>query len=229
MSIFAISDLHLSFGVDKPMDIFKGWSNYIEKLKRNWTSVVELDDTVVIAGDISWALKLENSKEDFRFIDSLPGKKILIKGNHDYWWGTKAKMDKFFKSNFFNTLSILLNNAYEVEGLAICGTRGWICDNCEDKDKKILEREVCRLQASIDCANKQGLEPIVFLHYPPVYDSCECKEIMNVLISNRVKKCYYGHLHGKAVHNKAIIGNYKGVDLNLISCDYLNFMPMCIA
>lgn len=228
MSVFVTADLHLSLGTDKPMDVFKGWTDYVYRLKKNWLALVEPEDTVVIVGDISWAMKLEETAEDFAFINSLPGKKIFLKGNHDYWWTTKKKMDEYLKTSGFDTISILFNNAFSAENYAICGTRGWFYDTECEQDKKVLNREVGRLNASIDEAEKFGLEPIVFLHYPPVYGEFECIEIMETLINRNIKRCYYGHLHGAASARKAITGNYKGINFNLISCDYTGFIPVII-
>ena len=135
MSLFAIADTHLSFGTDKPMDIFGGWSDYTERLGKNWRAVVSDDDTVVIAGDISWAMKLEEAKADFSFLDSLTGKKLIIKGNHDYWWQTKKKLDLFLTENGFDTIEILFNNAYRVGDFTVCGSRGWFYDAQTSADK----------------------------------------------------------------------------------------------
>lgn len=230
LSLFGISDLHLclSSGKDKAMDIFNGWENYIEKLKCNWTNLVSDEDTVVIAGDISWAKKLDESFADFSFLNFLPGKKIILKGNHDYWWSSKNKMNTYFLNNSFNTLSILHNSAFKVGDFAICGTRGWFIDSSEKEDGKILKREVGRLNTSIDEALKFNAEPIVFLHYPPVYGGVECSEIMNVLIERNIKKCFYGHIHGKNARKKIVIGDYKGINFNLLSCDFVNFCPVLI-
>ncbi len=226
MAVFAIADLHLSLGTDKPMDIFSGWNDYVERLKKNWLTLISPEDTVVIAGDISWAMKLEDCGEDFNFINSLPGKKLFIKGNHDYWWGTKKKMDEYLLQNRFDTINIIFNNAYVADGIAICGTRGWNYESVGEKDMRILNREVGRLEASIVEAEKSGLEPVVFLHYPPVYDTIVCEEIIDTLKKHNIKKCYYGHLHGSATHKHAVIGEYEGIKFNLISCDFTGFFPV---
>ena len=225
MSLYTIADLHLSLDNNKQMDIFSGWENYVQRLEKNWRAVINDDDTIVIVGDISWAMKLEETKKDFEFINNLPGKKIFIKGNHDYWWLTKSKIENYLKENFFGTISILFNNSIAAEGIGICGTRGWMYDSKTDEDIKIMKREAARLRTSIDDALKNNLEPIVFLHYPPVYDFNEAKEIMDVLIEKKIKKCYYGHIHGGDSIRKIVSGNYKGIDLKLISGDYLKFMP----
>ncbi len=228
MSVYAISDLHLSFSVDKSMDVFAGWDGYVKKIEENWKNTVKENDTVVVAGDISWAMRLEESKKDMEFINNLPGNKILIKGNHDYWWSTKTKIDNFLKENSFNTISILFNSAYPVENICICGTRGWMYNSEGDEDEKILSREAGRLKFSLDIAKKYNLEPVVFLHYPPVYGHEESKEIMNLLIERKVKKCYYGHIHVGGSKKNIVEGDYKGIYFKMISCDYINFCPILV-
>ena len=228
MSVYAIADLHFSFSSDKPMDIFHGWTNYQERIINNWRHLVDENDTVVVPGDISWALKLEECYEDFKQINSLPGQKIFIKGNHDLWWGTKAKLEQYLADNGFDTIKILYNNAYEVENFAVCGSRGWYFDNEKENDKKIILRECGRLRTSIREAKKLNRDIIVFLHYPPVMAGRECEEIMDVLIKENIKHCYYGHLHGSIKHNRAVTGEYKGINFNLISGDYVNFTPVKI-
>ena len=228
MSLFAIADLHLSLGTDKPMDIFGGWSDYVTKLETNWQNKVRPEDTVVIPGDISWGMNFEQSKKDFEFINKLNGRKIISKGNHDYWWSTKTKMDVFLKNNLLDSISILFNNSYVVDDYAICGTRGWFLENESQNDIKVLNREVGRLEMSIQSAIKTGKEPIVFLHYPPVYGTTKCDEIFNVLLKYDIKKCYYGHLHGKKNMRFAIEGEHEGIDFKLISCDRLSFMPILV-
>lgn len=228
MPLYSIADLHLSLGTDKPMDIFSGWSDYVSRLENSWRKLITDNDTVVVAGDISWAMKLEETFEDFRFINSLPGKKIFVKGNHDYWWQTKRKMENYLNENNFDTISILFNNAFELESCAVCGTRGWFYDAEADEDKKIINREAGRLRTSIEAAVKTGKEPIVFLHYPPVYQDRECEEIMAVLLEYDIKKCYYGHIHGKNAFKYACCGSYKGIQMRLISGDYLGFTPKLV-
>ena len=228
MSLFAIADLHLSLGEDKPMDIFAGWSDYVTRLKENWNKLITENDTVVIGGDISWAMKLEDAYTDFKFIDDLPGKKIFLKGNHDYWWGTKRKMENFLAGNGFNSISILFNNAYAVGDFAVCGTCGWFLENESENDIKVLSREVGRLTASIEAALKTGKQPIVFLHYPPVFNNTKCDEIFNVLLKYDIKKCYYGHIHGKKNMHSAVEGMFEGIEFKLISCDRLSFMPVLV-
>lgn len=225
MSLFAIADLHLSLGADKPMDVFPGWQDYVERLEKNWRAIVKDSDTVVLAGDISWAMKLEDTGKDFAFIQSLPGRKLLLKGNHDYWWSTRKKMDTYLENSGFDTLSVVHNSAVPVGSIAVCGTRGWFYDARTEEDEKIVNREVGRLNASIDQAEALGLEPVVFLHYPPVFSDYECREIMDVLISRKVKRCYYGHIHGGQAAKKAVTGEYRGIKLYLVSCDYTGFVP----
>ena len=210
------------------MDVFAGWNDYVERLERNWRSLVTDSDTVVVAGDISWAMKLEETLTDFKFIDSLPGKKLFMKGNHDYWWTTRRKMDTFLSANGLNSIQILFNNAYRVGDFAVCGTRGWFLENDTPDDEKVVNREAGRLRMSIEEAKKLGGELTVFLHYPPYYRGTECSEIMDVLIEYNVKKCYYGHIHGKKNFRLAYEGVYKGVDFKLISCDKVGFVPVLV-
>lgn len=228
MSLYAISDLHLSLGSEKPMDIFSGWDNYVCKIEQNWKRVVKDTDYVVIAGDISWAMRLEEAVKDFSFIESLPGKKIIIKGNHDYWWSTVKKIEDFLSANSFSSISVLLNSAQVVEDVCICGTRGWLYKSGSQNDKKILLRESGRLKRSLDIAEKSGLEPIVFMHYPPVFGSDESSEIMDIMIERNIKRCYYGHIHGGKLVRKLVTGKYKGIELHLIACDYIDFSPILV-
>ena len=228
MSIYAIADLHLSLGTNKPMDVFKGWQNYVQRLEDNWRRLVKDDDTVVVAGDISWAMKLEETENDFNFIHSLPGKKLFLKGNHDYWWSTKSKINTYLEYKGFDDISIIFNSASQVGSVGICGTRGWMYNSESDEDKKIVNREVGRLRASIDDCLKKGLEPIVFLHYPPVYDIYSCREIIDTLKEYGIDECYFGHIHGTQAAKKAVTGEYESIKMHLISCDYLNFCPILI-
>lgn len=228
MSVFAIADLHLSLGEDKPMDVFSGWDHYVERLSENWKQMIQPTDSVVIAGDISWGMSLDESAKDFEYLNALPGEKFLLKGNHDYWWSTRKKMEEFFSQHQFDTLHIVHNNAFEIEKqYAVCGTRGWFLDAEEDTEKKIVLREVGRLKTSIQEAKTKNLEPIVFLHYPPVFGGEIIPEIWNVLLEEEVKNCFYGHIHGQGIH-KAFEGEKEGVNLKLISCDALQFKPLKI-
>lgn len=228
MSLFVIADLHLSFGANKPMNIFRGWDNYEERLEKNWRSLVTDEDTVVIPGDISWAMKLNECYEDFKFIHNLPGKKLLLKGNHDYWWDTRRKIENYLRENGFDSIEIVFNSAKAVGEYAVCGTRGWFYDAEADSDKKVLNREVGRLRTSITEALKTGLEPVVFLHYPPAYGDQRCDDILNVLKEYNIKKCYYGHLHGSNVAKKAVTGEFEGINFKLISSDYVKFVPILV-
>lgn len=225
MSLFAIADTHLSFGTNKPMDTFTGWENYTEKLQKNWNNLVKDEDTVVIAGDISWAMNFNELYNDFDFINKLNGKKIIIKGNHDYWWNTLTKMNKFIEENKFDTISILHNNAFDFDGFSVCGSRGWLFDSEDLQDEKVLNREVMRVKTSIDSAKND--EKIVFLHYPPITTNEKCEEILSLLKNSGIKKCYYGHLHGVAA-KFAIDDNIDGIDFKLISADRLRFTPYLI-
>lgn len=224
MALFVIGDLHLSLAVNKPMDIFGGWDNHTERIRKNWEITVSEDDTVVIPGDISWAMNFEQARLDFQFIHNLKGKKIISKGNHDYWWSTLTKMNGFLAANGFDSISILHNNHYEYEGFGICGTRGWINDNSEPADAKVLAREAGRLEMSIQSALKDGLEPIVFLHYPPLYGTEYNYDILEVMYKYNIKRCFYGHVHGRA-HRYAINGERDDIDFRLISGDYIQFSP----
>lgn len=225
MSLFAIADTHLSFGTNKPMDTFEGWSNYTQRLENNWNRLVDSEDYVIIAGDISWAMNFDELKADFAFIDSLKGKKIILKGNHDYWWNTVKKMNEFLDLSNFKSISFLYNNAYEFDGFSVCGSRGWLLDSDEQQDEKVLRREVLRLEMSLDSAKSD--EKIVFLHYPPITTNEKCDDILNLLVKYGIKKCYYGHLHGAAA-KYAVDDSINGVDFKLISADRLNFTPYLI-
>ena len=228
MAVYAIADLHLSLAVNKPMDVFSGWENYVEKIDENFKRLLKDDDVLVIAGDFSWGMNLDEALEDFKFLDKFAGKKILLKGNHDFYFETISKMNNFFKENNLNSISILQNNAYETEEFAICGTRGWVNEsNLEVDDKKILKREAIRLELSILQAQKLKKPIKCFLHYPPVYKNAVNKEILDVLIKYNIDNCYYGHIHGGG-KKYAIEGNYNKINLKLISADYLNFKPELI-
>ncbi len=226
MSLYAIGDLHLALGdSNKPMDIFNGWDNYIEKIQKNWMNTVSDKDTVVLAGDISWAVGLKNSLKDFAFIDALPGRKIILKGNHDYWWSTKTKMENFFKENSFDTLNILFNNCYEYNNFGICGTRGWVSINGDTENEKVMAREVQRLEVSIRDALSKNLEPVVFMHYPPVYGASCNYDILDILFKYKIKRCFYGHIHGYSQRD-AITGIQDDIEYDMISSDYLHFAPL---
>jgi len=227
MNLFTISDLHLPLGVNKPMDIFGGWDNYVQRIEKNWKKLICQDDTVVIGGDISWASSLDEAYPDFEFINRLPGKKIILKGNHDYWWSTATKINEFLNSNNFNTISILHNNSYSDGKIAVCGTRGWLYDGTGEKDKRVISRECGRLETSIKTALQSGAQPVVFLHYPPAYGEFVCEEIFEVLDKYNIKQIYYGHIHGYGVQN--ILKNYKDIKLKIVSCDQVDFTPVFIS
>lgn len=227
MALYAIGDLHLCLGADKPMDIFGGaWAGYMDKLRQG-LRVIQPEDTTVLAGDLSWALDLDTAKADFAFISSIPGRKIILKGNHDYWWSTAAKFNKFCLDNGFSDMHLLNNNHFEYNGYAICGTRGWFYE--EEKsgqhDEKVFRRELIRLESSLKSAG--DLHKLVFLHYPPKYKGYECPEILNLLENYQVSSCFYGHLHG-ASHGLAMEGQWQGIAYRLISADKLNFTPLRI-
>ncbi len=224
MALYTMGDLHLPLGVNKPMDIFGGWNNYVERIRENWTDNIGVDDTVVIPGDISWAMNLEQALPDFRFIEALPGKKIISKGNHDYWWTTLAKINSFLEKYGLESISILHNNHFAYENYGICGTRGWINDSSEPADAKVLAREAGRLETSVASAEAAGLEPIVFLHYPPIYGNEYNYDILDVLYRHGIKQCFYGHIHGSG-HRYAVNGERDGIDFRLISGDYIQFFP----
>ncbi|MDE6728554.1 MAG: metallophosphoesterase [Oscillospiraceae bacterium] len=223
-----MGDLHLPFGVDKPMDIFPGWNGHVERLLENWNSKITDDDTVVLVGDHSWALKLEESRKDLEFIDKeLKGRKILSKGNHDLWWSTTKKITDFISDNGFSTISFLFNNAYLVEGISICGTRGWIRENDEPADQKVLNREAGRLEMSLQAGAKLGGELAAFIHYPPIYGTEENAPIIELLHKYGVKRCFYAHLHGSSIRG-ALNGERDGINYKLVSADSVGFDPVKI-
>lgn len=224
MALYAIGDLHLCLGAPKPMDIFGGaWVGYMDKLKEG-LSVITAEDTTVLLGDLSWALDLPSSAADFAWINQIPGKKIILKGNHDYWWSTAAKFRNFCSANGFRDMELLNNNCFEYDGIAICGTRGWFYEEERRRqhDEKVYKRELLRLEASLKAAGDR--KKIVFLHYPPRYKGYECPDILNLLAKYDVRQCFYGHLHGGS-HKLAMEGLWDGVDFRLVAADYLDFKP----
>lgn len=223
MAIFVIGDLHLSLGADKPMDKFPGWQGYVQRIRENWLRVVSPDDTVVLAGDTSWGMKLEEAAPDLAFLEQLPGQKLLLKGNHDYWWTTARKMEGFFEARGFGSLRLLHNNAHIVEGVALCGTRSWLFEPGEPHDEKVMNREIGRLRLSLEAA-EPGKEKLVFLHYPPVYTGADAPEIVAVLKEYGIQRCFYAHLHGKALRF-AVQGEVDGIRYKLVSADGLRFCP----
>ena len=223
MALFVLGDTHLSLGGAKPMDVFPGWNGYVEKLEANWRKLVKPEDTVVLAGDISWSMRLADTRKDFAFLNGLPGQKLIMKGNHDYWWSTANKMNAFFRAEGFDTLRLLHNNSYTVDGWALCGTRGWLFDAGEPHDEKVMNREIGRLRLSLEAA-EPGKEKLVFLHYPPVYTGADAPEIVAVLKEYGIKRCFYAHLHGKAIRF-AVQGEVDGIRYKLVSADGLQFCP----
>lgn len=236
MSIYVMADLHLSTTTNKPMGIFGSrWCDHMEKIKKNWSAVVSDEDTVIVPGDISWAIDYDEAYSDFEFINSLPGKKLLGKGNHDYWWGTMAKNRAFLKEHSFDTIDFLFNNAYKVENYIVCGTRGWYVDEKlqneanEPEYQKIVAREAQRLKMSLDEAVKlqeNGEQILVFFHFPPVFKSFVCEELIEILNRYNIKNCYFGHIHG--TYNVPRTFEYSGISFTLISSDFLSFVPMIV-
>ena len=227
MALFAIGDLHLCLGASKPMDVFGGaWVGYMDKLRQGM-ELIGPEDTTVLMGELSWALDLESAKADFAWINQIPGRKIILKGNHDYWWSTAAKFQKFCLENEFTDLHILNNNFYEYSGYAICGTRGWYFEEkrSSEHDEKVFKRELIRLEASLKAAGE--LPKLVFLHYPPRSKGYECPEILELLQRYGVRRCFYGHLHGPS-HKLATEGSWDGVDYALLAADFINFRPQKI-
>ena len=231
--IYTISDPHLSFSPDKPMDIFGSrWDNHAERFETEWKKTVKDSDTVVIPGDISWGSSFEEAQSDLEFLNSLPGKKIIGKGNHDYWWATMNKLSKFKEEKKLTTISFLFNNADAVEDKIICGTRGWVNEfGVKTEDERIIKREAQRLELSL----KEGLrlkeefpenELRVFLHYPPLFGEFMNYDIIDILYRNEIKHVYFGHLHG--VKKEQLDSEYLGIKLHLISCDYVNFIPVAV-
>lgn len=227
MALYAIGDLHLCLGAPKPMDVFGGiWTGYMDKLKEG-LSVISPADTTVLLGDLSWALDLSSAQADFAWINEIPGRKIILKGNHDYWWSTAAKFHRFCEEKGFTDLHILNNNCYVYDDWAICGTRGWFFEEERSgtHDEKVFRRELMRLEASLKAAGER--RRLVFLHYPPRYKGYECQEILDLLHRYDVRRCFYGHLHGGS-HKLAMEGQWDGIEFRLVSADYLNFKPFTV-
>jgi len=226
MSLYVLADLHLCFSdPTKTMSIFNGWQDYQERIKKHWLENIKQEDTIVLPGDISWGMSLAEAVPDFRFINELPGNKIIIKGNHDYWWSTMKKMEEFLDAEGFNTIKILHNNHFRYEKYGICGTRGWVNMPGETQDEKVLKREVQRLETSIRSALSEDLEPIVFLHYPPIFATNFNYDILEILYRYNIKDCYYGHIHGRSAHELCVTNTYDGINFHLIAGDYLQFIP----
>lgn len=224
MALYTIGDTHLSLGSSKPMDVFGGnWENYVEKLSES-LGQLKSEDTLVLCGDISWGMSLAEALPDFRFLDSLPGTKYILKGNHDYWWTTARKMTTFWEENGLSTLHLLHNNCAFYDGVALCGTRGWFFDEAQaiQETDKVYRRELMRLEVSLQAAG--DAPKLAFLHYPPKYQGYICQEIVDLLEKYRVMRCFYGHLHGPA-HKLARQGMMNNIDYRLVSADYLDFVP----
>ena len=238
MSLFVMADLHLDVKSNqKSMDVFGNrWQGYVEKIKNNWTHLVTDSDTVIVPGDISWALTLNDAIYDLRWIDELPGRKILLKGNHDFWWATQSKMNKFLDENALNTITILNNNAYCVENFIVCGSRGWFTDRSMQtatqnvEYSKIINRELIRLRMSLNEAVKlksgSDKEILVFLHFPPTWGEFRCEEILELLNEYNIKRCYFGHIHSN--YNALSEFCDGNISFKLISADFLNFIPQFI-
>ena len=239
MSVFTISDLHLSTltETDKSMEVFgKRWINYISRIESNWRHLIRDDDTVVIPGDISWALSLDEALSDLKFIDSLPGKKILGKGNHDFWWTSMKKHSEFFEKHKIETISFLYNNAHEADGIIIAGTRGWYYD--EDAANipagtdfaKLAARESGRLKMSLDAAMRlkgnSDREIVAFMHFPPYWNEKESDGTFDLLISYGVKRLFYGHIHGNYTVPSVMV--HKDIEMRLVSADYTEFIPKIV-
>ncbi len=235
--LYVIADLHLSTaeGMNKSMEVFgRRWSGYVEKLKKNWSAVVEPEDSVVIPGDLSWSLSLSEARNDLLFLNALPGHKYISKGNHDFWWATASKMDKFFKENGIESISLLNNNAWLCEDFILCGTRGWYQDpSCENMPKdtdfeKLVAREAARLRLSLDAGRRlllenPGREMLVFLHFPPIWNGLRCSPVLDLLCEYGIRRCYFGHIHGNYTAPPSFVEN--GTRFSLISADFLNFSP----
>ncbi len=226
MALFTISDLHLPLGIDKPMNIFGSeWDNYVERIEKNWQAIIKNDDFVVLPGDFSWASYLSEARADFEFLNNLNGKKYILKGNHDYWWTTKNKMDEFLSGNGFDTVKILHNTCVMYENIAICGNRGWNLIQETGEDKKIYNREIIRLELSLQEAKKKNADEIfVFTHFPPIGETILENDFTRLLEKYQVSKCFYGHLHGES-KKTAQEGKINGIEYRLISSDYRKFVP----
>ena len=228
MSLFAIADLHLSLAREKKMDIFgENWKDHDIKIEQNWRASVSCDDTVILGGDISWAMRLDEAVVDLDFIDKLPGRKIIHSGNHDYWWDSTSKLNGMFES-----ISFLKNNFFAYEDYAICGSRGWLCPNDSHfttHDEKIYKREVLRCGLSFDKAVQSGYNKFIFtLHYPPTNDKKEKSGFIEIVEKYKPQAVLYGHLHGENSFNASIMGTASGIEYKLTSADYLDFKPLKI-
>lgn len=225
MALYAIADLHLSFSSDKPMDIYgAAWKNHTERVKEAWQSKINQEDTVIIAGDISWGLRLSEAMADLEWIHQLPGKKVMVKGNHDPWWASVSKLNALFEDMFF-----LQNTFYPYEDYAICGSRGWVCPGSSEfgaHDEKIYQRELLRVRASFEAALKAGYQKYVgVLHYPPANEKKDDSGFTEIFEEYGAEKVVYGHLHGE--RGRYAVQESRGqVEYHLISCDYLGCDPI---
>lgn len=220
MALWTIGDLHLSHSTDKPMDIFgERWNGHSKKIKEFWLQNVHQDDTIVIPGDISWAINLSEAKEDLLYLHRMPGRKILLKGNHDYWWETLTKMNELLAQIEIDSISFLQNNHFLYREFALCGTRGWALEG--ENWEKMIARETQRLQLSLASAPVET-EKIVFLHYPPIYQDNVCESMIDLMKQYDVKRCFYGHLHGNSIKN-AVVGENFGINFSIVSADSLDF------
>ncbi len=231
LSLFVLSDTHLSFSLNKPMDVFgRRWDHYTEKLAVAWTACVGTEDTVVIPGDISWAMTLYEAEQDLRYLDALPGRKLIGRGNHDYWWTTVRKMKTFLEQKGMQTIDFLYNNAFRIGDITVCGSRGWWNDPKTSPAgtdyEKIINRETLRLGLSLDAAAALGGTPVVFLHFPPVFREIVCREIVDMLHRYGVTLCYYGHLH--MTYDMPPSFEFEGIRFVITSSDYLNFTPLAV-
>lgn len=228
MALFTLSDTHLSLTTEKPMGIFGSrWRDHDKKIEAEWNRLVTEKDTVVVGGDISWGISLAEAAEDLLFLDRLPGQKILLKGNHDYWWTTMKKVEDFFAEKGITTIRLLQNNSFLCEGCALCGTRGWYSDAAnapEESDyKKIVAREAARLKLSLDSVSNPTPEKVVFMHFPPYFENYVCRPLIDLLHEYHVTRCYFGHIHG--VYAVAPATLFEGIEFHLVSADFLNFAP----
>lgn len=232
MALFALSDPHLAIACEKPMDIFGArWQGHTARLEANWRETVTDEDTVVVGGDISWAMQLLDALPDLLFLHRLPGRKILLRGNHDYWWTSVRKLEHLAETHRLDTIEFLRNNAYRVGSDIVCGTRGWLLPEDPEftlADRKIFDREVGRLQLSLEAAShirETGDRLTVFLHYPPIGRSQAGNGMTDLLVQAGVERCVYGHIHGEAATH-CFQGWRDGVEYRLASADYLSFKPL---
>ena len=231
MALYALSDTHLSFAVNKPMDIFGNrWKDHPQRIKYFWEKKITKNDTVVLPGDISWGMSLKEALPDLLFLESLPGTKIIGKGNHDYWWDTVSKIEKLLTEHEATSIKLLFNNAFEVDDYAVCGSRGWFTENASPTGtdfEKIVAREAGRVARSLEAGKALSKkESLVFLHFPPVMNDFVCKEIIDILHAYNVKRCFYGHMHG--IYNIPMTFTFEGIDFSIVAADHLQFDPILI-